>query len=165
MDAELEKFVGFLEAEGKLSREEIISKMEEKICSCHGIVSGYGALYSVGCDCGVDIGDVYSHTPLSELNGEKPVSVSAKIKDNTGVRPFKKKDGNWGQYAAMTLVDGSGEIRLVLWGSHALLVEKARPGDIISVKEGSLKTYQGRLELHSSPESKVKVYSKPAAAA
>lgn len=164
MDAELEKFVGFLEADAKLSREEIISRMEKKVSSCHGIVSGYGALYSIGCDCGVDIGDVYNHVPLCELKGDKPVSVSAKIKDNAGVQPFRKKEGGWSQFAGLTLVDGSEEIRLVLWGSHALLVEKAAPGDIISLKEGLLKMYKGRLELHSSPESQVKVYSKPAAA-
>jgi replication factor A1 len=163
VDGDLEKYVCYLEAEGKMSREDILSKVDEKVNSCHGIVSQYGALYSLGRDLGVDIGEIYSHTRLNELSGDKPVSVSAKVKDTSGVRPFRKKDGSFGQYAALTLQDESGEIRLVVWGGPALLVGKVMAGDIVSAQGFVLKSYQGRMELHSTAESKVRVHSKSSA--
>ena len=162
MDATLDKFMGFLEAESGLGREVIVSSVEEKVKVCGGIVSEYGALYSVGREFGVDIGDVYSHKSIKELSGGEPVCISARVKNNSGLRSFKKKDGGSGQFTALTLADASGEIRVMVWGEHAMLVWKAAAGDIVSFKDCVLRVYQGRQELHTLAESKVQVYPKPA---
>jgi hypothetical protein len=69
----------------------------------------------------------------------------------------------FGQFAALTLRDESGEIRLVIYGDPALNVGTVVAGDIIYAQGFVLKSYQGRMELHSMAESKVRVNSKSAA--
>jgi len=95
-------------------------------------------------------------------NGQS-VTVSGRVTANSGLRSFKLKDGGLGQFASLTLAGGSGEVRVVVWGSHARLVWKAAVGDVVSLKDCVLRAVQGRIEYHALAESQLQAYPQPAA--
>jgi ssDNA-binding replication factor A large subunit len=159
MDEETLGYLQYLEAETSLKREEILVLMEEKIASCGGIITEYGALYAVGRAHKVNITDVYEHARIKDLQAGEAVTLTAKVKVKAQAREFKRKDGTMGQYAALTIADHTGVTRLLLWETHAATADQLNVGDTIKVTDARAKEYNGRTELHTTPETKITVNS------
>ena len=131
-----------------MSRSELDRLVEKKIKEFAGLLTELGALYTVAKELGLDIDIDRSlglRKKISELKpGERGVSIIGRV--TKLVPPRKtKKNGREIKYASVYLYDGTGEIRLVLWGRDADLVgDKITRGTIVEVINGRVDEFRGR---------------------
>jgi replication factor A1 len=89
-------------------------------------------------------------TPLSEIKEKGIYSVQAKVRSLEPARRFTSRQGEESWVRTVTLADGTGEVRLVLWGEKA--EEQLMPGDQIEIyhvparsgRKGTLELSAGR---------------------
>ncbi len=131
-----------------MSRSELDKLVEKKIKEFAGLLTELGALYTVAKELGLDIDIDRSlglRKKISELKpGERGISIIGRVTKLVPPRKIKK-NGREIKYASVYLYDGSGEVRLVLWGRDADLVgEKITRGTIVEVINGRVEEFRGR---------------------
>jgi replication factor A1 len=149
---EIEELVERVVKETGRRREEIRAKMDERKEKTHGLLSDYGAIYAVAKEHGIDLSEGETQvTELSKLKPASSVNIFGRVKAVYSEREFSRKDGSRGRFASASLLDSSGEVRVVLWDQNASIVSKLRVGDTLLVKNGYAKENRGQLEVHAGP--------------
>ena len=145
------------EESGK-SIEAIRKKMAERKEKTHGLLSDYGAVYAVAKEFGIDVSE--TEIKLTDIGSIKPtssVNVVGRVKVVFSPREFKRKDGSTGRFASISIIDDSGEIRVVLWDQNTEVVKKIRVGDVMMVRNGYAKDNRGTIEVHGGNLSNILV--------
>ena len=123
----------------KLSKEELMKKVEEKQEELSGLVSLEGAAHLVARDLGIDL--LKKQERILQLKDVKPdmkrVNLKAKIISITPVREFSKKDGTTGRVKNLIISDGTGQARIPLWDKQVDALEDIDVGDVIELRNVS----------------------------
>ncbi len=155
---EVKELIGRVVKESGIPEPEILVKMDERKKATHGLLSDYGAIYAVAKEFGIDLSsEGITFTKIKDASAQQPVNLAARVKDVFPSREFEKKDKTKGTVASMLLIDGTGEMRLVLWDSNAEITKKVNRGDILLVKNGFVKENQGVLEIHAGSLTNINV--------
>jgi replication factor A1 len=91
-----------------------------------------------------------SATPLSELvDGMQSVDVEGRVQRKLGRRTFTRLDGKEGKVANLIMSDETAEVRLVLWGDGADMLDRLVEGSRIAIENGYTKLgLNQEMELH-----------------
>ncbi len=153
MDEKVEEIIQQIEEEADVTREEIQEKIEEKKEELSGFITPEGAATIVARSYGItperEEPEVRKLTIGDLSEGMSNVDIVGRVSRVFEAREFEQKDGSTGKVANIVLMDKTGEIRTVLWGDRANLVEseEIRKGDILRLERAYVK--KGR---NDSPE-------------
>jgi len=150
-------------ASGKISAEELDTKIKTKISELSGLISEEGAAHIISNELGLDIfaeaaGKSGERLKVREIYaGMKNVEAAFKIIQKYDIREFKKDTWS-GKLCAMFVGDESGSIRVVFWNDQVDLIQDAKQDDILLVKEAYVKEgLKGQKELHLGKGGSVEV--------
>ena len=145
-----------------VSREEVETKINDKITQLSDLVSKEGAAHIIANQYGVKVFEDVSKRDLKineVIGGLSSVTLNAKVTNNFGVREFDTGSRK-GRVANLMLGDETGVMRLVIWDEKliALIDEgKVNAGDIIKVKGAYVRENSGLKELHLGNKSELEV--------
>src|SRR5574337_494493 len=114
---EIEEVYGKLE--GKLTRDEFKSKVEEKVNMMNGLCDTKTAAMLVASEMGLN--ETVKIKGITAARGS--VVLDAKVLSIGDIREFSRDDGGVGRVVNITLADDTGTIRAALWDEAADLVK------------------------------------------
>ncbi len=160
----LEEKVAFIIEKTGISRKELQNLIESKKREMGGLISDEGALHLVARDLGVNLSEIEEYKPIKiyvkDLRPEmRSVTLVGRVNRIYPVREFDRR-GVQGKVASAILSDLTGNIRVVLWGDHAKLVESGnlKEGMIVRIVKGYVKeSLKGDLEVHVGQGGRVEI--------
>jgi ssDNA-binding replication factor A large subunit len=136
-----EKMVEMLHDQGGLDYADIERKIEEKQKEYGGLLTRAGAAYSLAKDMGLMAPKPVASSISGVSSSETGVSMDADVVSTAPMRAFER-NGRTGKVRNAVIKDGTGQIKLVIWGDRAALPLK--PGDRIRI----VNAYSKNDELH-----------------
>lgn len=160
---ELEQMVSAIRKQSRLSRKEIMERIREKREELSGFVTPEGAAHIVARDLGIIFEREKPRVRtlrIGDLTPEVPkVNLVGKVAKVYGPRVFKRMDKKPGLVGSLLLRDGTGQIKLVLWGDKTSLIKegKVRKGDIVRIRNAYVRQGPKELELNLGVRSSISV--------
>lgn len=164
---EIEGLISQIISKLKVSREEILNKLEEKRRKTGGLISDNVLLRMIAAELGVEVASnkIEGLTLLigNLVPGLNDVSVAGRV---IAIFPPKdlEKDRKRGRAknASLIIADKSGAIHVVLWNDKTAYIEqnKVKVGQVLRFRHGY--TTEGRfgnVELHISEKGEVEIES------
>ncbi len=135
----------FKRLESKLTRDEFISKVEEKVIMMNGLCDSKTAALLVASEMGLN--ETVKIKDMAPDRGN--IAFTAKVVSIGDIREFARDDGSTGRVVNVTLADDTGSIKAALWDEAADLVKigDIKAGQNIKVK-GYIKEGQRGLEIN-----------------
>jgi replication factor A1 len=131
---------------GKVSRDELMSKIRQKQEELSGFITSEGAAIIVGRELGVEFGrkepEVRELTIDDLTAGMSGVDIVGRIIRVYEPRNFKRVDGSLGKVGSVMIQDQTGQVRAVLWDDKVSLLEegKINKGAAIQIRGGYVKS-------------------------
>jgi len=156
-----EDIVSKIITEKGLSKEEIDTKVDEKIRQLSDLVSREGAAHIIANQLGVKVFEDVSRKELKVnevIPGLSSVNLNAKVINNFGVRNFDTGSRK-GRVTNLVIGDETGIIRLVIWDEKLidLIENELSIGDIIKVKGAYVRENSGMGELHLGSKAELEI--------
>ncbi|MFP4654940.1 MAG: OB-fold nucleic acid binding domain-containing protein [Methanohalobium sp.] len=108
--------------ENTISREDFLSKVDEKVEQMSGLCDKKTAALLVANDMGVsDTGN--DVVKISDIKPNNNVHFIAKVVSVFNTKNFNRNDGTEGKVGNLVVADETGSIRLTLWDDKAGLIE------------------------------------------
>ncbi|MDD5616639.1 MAG: OB-fold nucleic acid binding domain-containing protein [Candidatus Methanoperedens sp.] len=140
---DIEEF--YKKLEGKITREEFKSRMEEKITSMNGLCDHKTAAMLISSELGVN-----ENVKIKDITeGKGNVTFIAKVLSVSDVREFSRDNDTIGRVVNLNLADDTGSIKAALWDEACDLVKigDIKPGQSLKVK-GYVKQGKTGLEVN-----------------
>lgn len=134
----------FKKLEGKLTRDEFRSKVEEKVTMMNGLCDSKTAAMLVASEFGLN-----ETIKIKDITGDKgSVVFIAKVTSVGDIKEFTRDNDTVGRVVNLTLADDTGSIRAALWDEACDLVKigDIKAGQSLKVK-GYVKQGQRGLEV------------------
>ncbi|MEM5828051.1 MAG: DUF2240 family protein [Candidatus Aenigmatarchaeota archaeon] len=132
----VEEIIKIIKEKFKVPEEKIREEIKQKLFEFSGLISEEGAAILVARDYGLDIRNIKTFTPLSELvSGMRNVNVRVKVFKTFPLKEFERKDGEKGFLKVLLVADNTDYARLVFWNEYAQEAEemKIKEGDILKI--------------------------------
>ena len=147
----LEKVKEKLVESGKISMEDLDSKIQEKINELSGLISEEGAAHIIANELGVavipDAPAAGARVKLGDIQaGMNNLEIVAKVASIWDMRTFNKNDYQ-GKVQSMLIADDSGRMRLTLWNDQVDNFAEGKEGDVLLIKGVYAKENNGRVEI------------------
>ena len=146
--------------EKQVSREEVESKIKQKLEELSGLISEEGAAHIVANELGLQLssGSLNTTLKIGQLNaGMRNVETVGRVVRKFDVRNFQTERGS-GKVGSFVLGDESGSVRVALWHAQADHLEKMSEGDVVKIKSGYTRANNfGSLELHLNERSQLSI--------
>ena len=144
---DIESKINFLVENSDFNDEDIRGLIEQKKAIMHGLLSDYGAIYSVARELGINIEETEElpePQPLSKLTEGKNISTIVRINPFNISEGISKKSGKPYKLRSFTCIDSEGtEIRGTIFGdgyNHQAyinhLIDKLALNDILFIING-----------------------------
>lgn len=155
MDLDFEQIVGEILRRRKLSRDELMEMIKRKQDELSGFVTLEGAAIIVGRELGVEIGRKESEIRQLRLEdivpGMSNVDIVGRVLRVYEPRTFERQDGKISRVGSLTIMDQTGQARVVLWDDKTSLIDEGeiKKGRAIEIRGAYVR--QGadqRPELH-----------------
>lgn len=140
---EIEEF--YKKLEGKITRDEFKSKLEEKITFMNGLCDLKTAALLVASELGVN-----EAVKIKDMTGDRSnVVFIAKVLSVGEIREFSRDNDTMGHVVNLNLADETGSIKAALWDEACDLVKigDIKPGQSLKVK-GYIKQGKNGLEVN-----------------
>lgn len=131
--------------EGKLTRDDFRSKVEEKVTMMNGLCDSKTAAMLVASEMGLN-----ETVKIKDMTADKgAVVLIAKVTSVGDIREFSRDNDTTGRVVNLTLADDTGSIRAALWDEACDLVKigDIKAGQSLKVK-GYVKQGQRGLEVN-----------------
>ena len=138
---------------GKITKEELDKKIEEKLNALGGLISKEGAAHIVANELNITV----SQTPSSELKikdlqqGLKNANILLKVLKKYDIRTFGQ-DGQ-GKVGSLFVGDETGVSRVTFWNDKTDYLNGINEGDVIEIQHAYTKENNGRIEIHMGNSS------------
>jgi ssDNA-binding replication factor A large subunit len=121
----IDEILNELSVQTKLSREELMKKIEKKQKEL-SVVSIEGAAQLYAKELGLSIeADRHKNIEIKDvIGGMKSVNIAGRIFQISNINTFKRKDGTEGKVVNLLIGDSSGFLKLVLWDKQTELVSE-----------------------------------------
>ena len=138
-----------------ISEDKLDEMIKEKIMEYGGILLKDAALMMIAKEHGIELDKKETEEFLIKdiEEGQINVEITGVVTDVSDIRAFTRKDGTEGKYRRIVIADKSGSIRMTLWDDLAEMDIKV--GDILKIKRARARRWGDRLELSSTPETKI----------
>jgi replication factor A1 len=140
---EIEEY--YKKLEGKLTRDEFKSKIEEKITCMNGLCDIKTAAMLVASEMGVN-----EAVKIKDMGGDRSnVVFIAKVLSISDIHEFSRDNDTIGRVVNLTLADDTGSIKAALWDEACDLVKigDIKPGQTLKVK-GYIKDGKNGIEVN-----------------
>jgi replication factor A1 len=154
-----EEIILKIKEQGKLSDEEINSKIKSKMDQLAGLITKEGAAHIIANELGIKIFDeIRGKIKINKiLAGMRSIEIIGKVSNIYELKEFQRKDGSNGKVASLILADDTGSIRIVLWNDQTDLLSQLKPGYSMNIRDAYAKENNGRIELHINTKSEIKI--------
>jgi len=150
----------------EVSKEQILSKFEEKKKKMGGFIADEVLLRMIAADLGVDIKNdetLANHKLLIKdlVPGLNDVTVTGRIIAMFTPKAFEGK--RKGKFASLLIADEHDILRVVLWNDKTSIIEsgKVKVGQIIRFVHGyTRENRSGKVELHIGEKSEIEINAK-----
>lgn len=132
----VEEIIKLIKERFKVPEEKIREEIKQKLFEFSGLISEEGAAILVARDYGIDIRNIKTFTPLSELvSGVRNVNVRVKVFKSFPLKEFERKNKEKGLLKVFLVADDTDYARLVFWNEYAQEAEemKIKEGDILKI--------------------------------
>lgn len=150
-------------SEANVSKEDVETKINDKMEQLSGLISKEGAAHIVANELNVKLFNVPeqgSELKIKEVfPGLRNITLVGKVTRNFGVREFQVQDRS-GKVGNVLVGDETGNIKIVMWGTLADQLNDIKEGDIIKITSGYSKENNGFKEIHLNDKSTVEVNPK-----
>ncbi len=149
-----EKLIG----SGKISKEELETKIKEKINDLSGLISEEGAAHIIANELGVDLTpSTGQQLTIKEIYpGMRNVTTVGKVVRTFEVREFSKGDKS-GRVFSFLMGDPTGTIRVVLWNDQINEVGAVAVDSVVRVCDAFVKESMRGCELHLGDRGKLEL--------
>ena len=107
-----------------LSKEVLITKINEKANEFSGLIKKEGAAYILAKELGIQMEKTNNQLKMKDLNPNSgKVNVVGRVIKITPMKEFVKNNGTKGKVVNIYLGDGTGYVKLTLWNDQVSLVE------------------------------------------
>ncbi|MEM5821006.1 MAG: DUF2240 family protein [Candidatus Aenigmatarchaeota archaeon] len=132
----VEEIIKLIKEKFKVPEEKIREEIKQKLFEFSGLISEEGAAILVARDYGIDIRNIKTFTPLSELvSGVRNVNVRVKVFKSFPLKEFERKNKEKGLLKVFLVADDTDYARLVFWNEYTQEAEemKIKEGDILKI--------------------------------
>ena len=143
---------------GKLTWEQLESKIKEKINELAGLISEEGAAHILANEMGIElINSTTGKLKIKEIYaGMKNITAAGKVVHKFQMREFAKGDSK-GKVASLIIGDETDTIRVVFWNDQVSILDKIQDNDIILIKDAYVRENKGGKEIHIGERSAVTI--------
>lgn len=143
---------------GKLSPEELESKIKAKINELSGLISEEGAAHIIANELGVALVNAEaSKLKIKEIYaGMRNVTTTGKVVRKFDVREFAKGD-SVGKVCSLVLGDETGTVRAVFWNDQVDSIKDVKEGDVLQIKDGYARENNNDREIHLGNKGEIVV--------
>lgn len=143
---------------GKVTREELESKIKVKINELAGLISEEGAAHILANEMGIElINSTTGKLKIKEIYaGMKNITAAGKVVRKFQMREFAKGDSK-GKVASLIMGDETDTIRVVFWNDQVSILDKVQENDIILIKDAYVRENKGGKEVHIGERSSVAI--------
>ena len=134
---------------GKITKEALTQKIEEKLKNLGGLISEEGALHIIANELSIPLQSSAPspNTLIKDLTpGMRNVSVVVKVVKKYELRTFGQ-DGQ-GKVASLYVGDESGFARVTFWNDKTSYFQGINEDDVIELQQVYTKENNNRLEIH-----------------
>lgn len=146
-------------AAANLTEEEVERRILEKKSKLSDLISKEGAAQIVAAELGVDFDG--QRIKINELmSGMRRLSMIAKVTKMFPPREFKTKNGIDSKVMNIYLADETSTTKCVLWDVNQIKQfeeGKIKEGDIVEIKDASVRENNQNLEIHVGSMSEIKL--------
>ncbi len=143
---------------GKVTREQLESKIKVKINELAGLISEEGAAHILANEMGIElINSTTGKLKIKEIYaGMKNITAVGKVVRKFQMREFAKGDSK-GKVASLIMGDETDTIRVVFWNDQVSILDKVQENDIILIKDAYVRENNGGKEVHIGERSSVAI--------
>ncbi|MGE0793137.1 MAG: hypothetical protein AB7V77_03100 [Candidatus Woesearchaeota archaeon] len=140
---------------GKINKEELDKKIQNKLKALSGLISEEGAAHIVAGELGVQTTNSVPEgttIKMSDLSpGMKSVNILGKVLRKYELRNFG--EDKTGKVGSCLIGDETGLSRLTFWNDKCDFYDKINEGDIVEIQNAYSKENNGRVEIHMGNSS------------
>ena len=169
---ETENLISQITSRLKVSREEILKKLEDKRQKTGGLISNEVLLRMIATELGAKIATNKMDEPAllmgNLIPGLSDVTVTGRVIAIFPPKDFEKNEKSGrAKTASLIIADKSGTINVILWNDKTAYAEqgKVKVGQILKFRHGYTKEGRlGNVELHIGEKGEVEIEPKDAVA-
>ncbi|RLI12941.1 hypothetical protein DRO35_01675 [Candidatus Bathyarchaeota archaeon] len=144
-----------------VTRDMILHLINKKIQESKGFLTLESAARAVAAEFGLEITGIplMKGTSIRNLvSGLNDVTIVGRVLHVNPIRTFIKSNGEEGEMRSLHIADGTGMLRVVVWGDLAKDLDFKVIGKIVRFSHGYVREgYGGNLELNIGSKGKVKI--------
>ncbi len=152
-----EEIVQKIVDEKGITKEEIETKVGEKLKQLNDLISKEGAAHIIANELGVKVFDLEKKDfKIKDLFvGARNVDLTGKMLRKYEVREFKTERGE-GKVVRFMVGDETGSIMAVVWDTKVIdSLNNFKEGDVVKVTNGYVRNNNGFKEIHLGKDSKI----------
>lgn len=142
-----------------ISKEEIESKVNEKLNQLNDLVSKEGAAHIIANELGVKVFDLEKKDlKIKDLFvGARNIDLTGKILKKYDVREFKTEKGE-GKVTRLMVGDETGSTMIVIWDTKLIdSLNQFKEDQVIKASNGYVRDNNGYKEVHLGKDSKIEL--------
>lgn len=140
---------------GKITKDELNSKISEKMKALSGLISEEGAAHLIAGELNINVGFTNNNESILKIkdivSGMKNVFIVAKVIKKYDLRSFG--DDGSGKVGSVLVGDETGLSRLTFWNDKCDFFKNLSEGDIVEIQNAYSRENNGRVELHMGTAS------------
>jgi len=160
---EIDELVTQIAGAAKLSEDDVRSKIAGKRVELSNLVSEAGAAHIIANELGVELSTAAVEEQRLQIHdimeGMRSVNVFGRVRAVFEPREFER-EGKKSKVGNFEIFDGTGSIRVVLWGEQADLLRSLKRDSIVQIKNGYVKAGFAGIEVHISSRGSVEIEPK-----
>ena len=143
---------------GKISADELDTKIKTKINELSGLISEEGAAHIIANELGVQLTQSTDEKlKIKEIYaGMKSVTTVGKVVRKFEAREFAKGEST-GKVCSLVLGDETSTIRVVFWNEQVDLLETVNENDVLLVKNAYVRENRGGKEVHLGNNGEIEI--------
>lgn len=156
-----ERIVELIKESGKISEEELNSRIQAKLDQLSGLISKEGAAHIVANELGVKLMEQGSGKLQIKniLSGMRNVEVLGKVLAVYEIREFTR-EGKAGKVGSFLVGDETGLIRVTCWHDQTDKMKDLQKDDVVKITNAYARDNQGRKELSLNDQSDIVINPK-----
>ena len=145
-------------ATGKITQEDLDSKIKAKINELSGLISEQGAAHIIANDLGISLMPKQAEVlKIKNLYaGMRNISCVGKVTRVWELREFQKGE-NKGKVQSIILGDETGTVRVVFWNDQVNQINGLQENDHLSIKNAYVKENQNNKEIHLADKASLEI--------
>ncbi len=139
----------------KLSEQEVIQEIQERMNQLSGLISKEGAAHILANELGIKLSSPEGRVLINALYaGMRTGEVLGRVTRKFDVREFQSGDKK-GKVGSFIIADETGSVRITCWHDQTKEMEPLKENDVVLIVNGNVRENRGALEIHLNEHTKL----------